>query len=713
MPAAAAGVLVGFVLSFLLSSGDLAQSILSLLTGFILALLLVGVVGYGLYRQWVHDLGPAIRVLGRTLRRPGVRWNRPQSWGKRSGPPAARVFQIAVARVAAAFAFAAVFGVLTNAVLVATLVVQQVQTRRVQEQNLLLNAASNVEAVAGRNLVDTGGANRTFDLIAGVLHDPRSRGANLVLALRQIPEAMLMTTTVMEMPANGQVVSEAGETPRLVRVYPNLKPLRTELEVFLRRDRLSAFRREMAAAGADAEQYERAFKTEIADVSNQLMDTLWRLGPVAAEGNDGRPVIGLWAAAVGDSDVAELELSLRAGTYLVPFLGGVDPGPDEFGHIRDDLQYAQLPGLELRRHSLAGFNLEFANLSRASFSECDFDRVNFRGANLQGIDTFETRFSRANFWQSDLRGAEFAACDMSFSSFHDTSIIGANFRYSRLQGADFNESDLTGAIFNNADLRATAWYGSLIAGSTFRESKVGGVSFRNAKVVDGNYEVVPNAVAGVAKRQAFVVTRKPERQSREPTLSDVEHPWLRQREVWIPPPDFAAADFRPGLVGLRDWAPDGSAFEAFAVQIGVGVEALQALSWDDREQARGYLASLIGGELPAEISGWLKDIALDDARPVVLPVALRDELKGFPSISFTIDSKTLADAADVGWERARHLVGVSDFRVFDIHSDFAALRPRWTIANAYASPALDSSIRKAFSPEPLPDPADLPPAPPD
>jgi hypothetical protein len=89
--------------------------------------------------------------------------------------------------------------------------------------------------------------------------------------------------------------------------------------------------------------------------------------------------------------------------------------------------------------------------------DIDLQRCNLQNAYLGERPDRKPDFSRADFFEADLRDASLKRAIAREAVFFKATLRGTVFKAAELEGADFRESDLDGASFDGANL-AGAWF---------------------------------------------------------------------------------------------------------------------------------------------------------------------------------------------------------------------------------------------------------------
>ena len=186
-----------------------------------------------------------------------------------------------------------------------------------------------------------------------------------------------------------------------------------------------------------------------------------------------------------------------------------------------------------------------ASLRRRGVEEDQLDLrgVDFRGESLSGI-----RFPRA-----DLSSASFVDCDLQLSDLSGSCLDGARFVGAKLRGAKLTRASLQGADLRNADLRqadlsGADLRGSLLAGAHFdrcllASANLEGIDRRCADLSVAVWRQPTGKVATGPRAQLRPQTSRPGRPpTTEPRRATTRRRAPRPRPVVRQPPAPRAAD---------------------------------------------------------------------------------------------------------------------------------------------------------------------------
>ena len=105
--------------------------------------------------------------------------------------------------------------------------------------------------------------------------------------------------------------------------------------------------------------------------------------------------------------------------------------------------YAQLTRISAGDCNFENANFEGATLDAAFFSTARFANANFKNANLTNCN-----FINANLQDANLQGADLQGADLYRANLQGANLQGANLQGADLQGADLQGADLQGAKYN-------------------------------------------------------------------------------------------------------------------------------------------------------------------------------------------------------------------------------------------------------------------------
>ena len=114
-------------------------------------------------------------------------------------------------------------------------------------------------------------------------------------------------------------------------------------------------------------------------------------------------------------------------------------------------------------------NLNYVNLPNIEVRNQDLNGINFSYATLRNSDFTFSAFKRANFSCTDLEGVKFAFSNLKF----------VNFKYANLKGCDFSCANLYKTDFTGADIRGCNFYGAKNTHTMITKN-----------IVDGNMESI-------------------------------------------------------------------------------------------------------------------------------------------------------------------------------------------------------------------------------
>lgn len=117
------------------------------------------------------------------------------------------------------------------------------------------------------------------------------------------------------------------------------------------------------------------------------------------------------------------------------------------------MQEVDISNGEFYGENYAYHNLQMSDLSLSTFTECNFDSVDFSGCNLECSTFSKCNLNGADFTSCDLTNAIFDDCDLPDAQFIETERLDATiFSNCRLQRANFTGSVLHNITFNDCKM---------------------------------------------------------------------------------------------------------------------------------------------------------------------------------------------------------------------------------------------------------------------
>lgn len=459
------GTLIGYFLQPVSIVQEYAALGVNLGVKLIVALALLAIAIYIAWRIWRYSATDAINHLREDLRLQPARTLSPEYWLEQGFAHLKAPLRAVMAKVAFGLAVAALGVIVTNVVLLATLIVNRLQADRIRDQNQLLAISNQVTVLQSRTDSDALIAQREFERIDRILNSSEAPH-EIVSALRDIPIAMTMSVRRIRLDKYGRpMLSATNDTasdqpPHVLTetVYPNLRSLFERYLAFARDNRRVRIRlpHTIAVLGRVNQQIvsreDLSNLRDLGPISTAILEVAHRLG-IPATANSAKT---LWETArdYDNGPIDGLTRPLRQSELPVSF-------DLDIRHVGSDFVQVQLPfalqeALDSRRRLNAkGVNLSDSNFSGAMFQNCDLTETNFTGASLPGAMLFspliDTKFIRA-----DLRGTTIASGRMA----------GASFLWSQMQGATISTPLIFACNFSSVEASCSIWTNVRIAGGT-------------------------------------------------------------------------------------------------------------------------------------------------------------------------------------------------------------------------------------------------------
>jgi uncharacterized protein YjbI with pentapeptide repeats len=160
-----------------------------------------------------------------------------------------------------------------------------------------------------------------------------------------------------------------------------------------------------------------------------------------------------------------------------------------------DLSTANCQAADFGKANLSQVNFTGANLRYAQFNETDLSGVNLTAADLTGASLYKANLRLATFTElelrevgtlagadlqcANLRGARFARCNLSEACLWLTNLEGANLREANLSRADLWGANLTSADLSAADLSGATLIHTNLERATLSNCNIYGISAWN------------------------------------------------------------------------------------------------------------------------------------------------------------------------------------------------------------------------------------------
>ncbi|XAM01167.1 pentapeptide repeat-containing protein [Phycisphaeraceae bacterium D3-23] len=386
--------------------------------------------------------------------------------------------------------------------------VMEDQTNRLSQQNTLIeqegklvSLQAQLDAITSKAEFDLQEAQREYDEITKILFEGTSPAAQEYALVNQLPEAMLMTVTIVDPDWAPPTPTTAGEPlayeTGTIRLYPNLKRLAEQLLVFAKMERLREFEvvsqdsmhsstpsgristaivRALHRLGNGGDQHATGnaantdvnrtlWRNSVVDVDNQIPSCIWEIvfqenGSLYSDWEDR-------ARAYLPHTTVQGSLHLREDPYAL-LLHALDLAHLKPGQLRgarlqySDLSNALIQGVDLKEVHLQGANLSSARLQGSNLEHAQLQGVDFRGARLQDAFLADAQLQEADLSDAQLQGAYLARAH----------IQGANLFYTQLQRAELTGAQLQGANLTHARLQEAGLIGAQLQGARLVNTKL-------------------------------------------------------------------------------------------------------------------------------------------------------------------------------------------------------------------------------------------------
>ena len=166
-----------------------------------------------------------------------------------------------------------------------------------------------------------------------------------------------------------------------------------------------------------------------------------------------------------------------------------------------NLEGVNLQGADLREANLEGVNLQGADLREANLEGANLQGMNLQGMNLQGAKLQGAKLLWADLREADLRGtdlhwaylgeadlreADLQEADLQRATLHWAGLRGAKLQGANLQGANLLGANLQGADLQGADLQGTYLRFANLQGADLQEAELQGADLLEADLQEAN-----------------------------------------------------------------------------------------------------------------------------------------------------------------------------------------------------------------------------------
>ena len=498
------GLIVGTQLGVERFVREYATTGVAFLVGIAIACVLIVVMGFILYRVWSGDVAPGLKAVYDALRENPERAASADYWFREAPANLLPALQALGAKLGFASALTALTAIVANLILLATLVVSQLQADRLREQNTLLSTSNDVALLQARTSFELDVAQRKYDEINRILSESKSIDEQ-IYAVDQIPEAMVMPVRRVAVDEMGRPRQQDDGTLILETIHPNLASLRSRLISFIREDRVGQRLRDSGMnenhedAPTDLSAAMDALRP-LGPLSTSILRCLHRLGRGGAEPGT-RPCV--WSEAVAQS-ISMSDVSAIAN--LRPLL--IAPPPDrssmphrfvvlDLRHIVDELRQSQLPyalfdqpHLTLRlapeadvsNAKLMGAKFLDAHLDRVTLLDAQLWEANLNGAKLRRANLVRAQLQNAYLFNAKLELADMDHARLRGAWLENAELQGAKLRYAHLQGAKLRGAELQRADFSNASLQGATLDDAQFQQARFDSALLQGASLDDAEL---------------------------------------------------------------------------------------------------------------------------------------------------------------------------------------------------------------------------------------
>jgi fluoroquinolone resistance protein len=132
--------------------------------------------------------------------------------------------------------------------------------------------------------------------------------------------------------------------------------------------------------------------------------------------------------------------------------------------------------LHARHCRLNGANLAEADLAKARFEACTFERVRLAGANLtdavfSSCSFFDSEAREGcDFSRADLEGATFENCNLAMAKFGLATLFDVTFKQCKAAGADFEDARFAKTVGGRVAVSRVRFVGTMLDMASFRQA---------------------------------------------------------------------------------------------------------------------------------------------------------------------------------------------------------------------------------------------------
>ncbi|MEP7291145.1 MAG: pentapeptide repeat-containing protein [Chloroflexota bacterium] len=118
----------------------------------------------------------------------------------------------------------------------------------------------------------------------------------------------------------------------------------------------------------------------------------------------------------------------------------------------DSMAGANLENAQLENANFSGRNLKGAHMANANLQNANFSGANLADANLENADAGDTNFSGANLKNAVLINVNFANANLTGANFKNAVLEGADLTGAKIGGANFKDAAMQGATLPRGEM---------------------------------------------------------------------------------------------------------------------------------------------------------------------------------------------------------------------------------------------------------------------
>ena len=147
----------------------------------------------------------------------------------------------------------------------------------------------------------------------------------------------------------------------------------------------------------------------------------------------------------------------------------------EIERNKENMQNANLAGIDFKRTYIHYGNFQKANLRGAYLSDARITGTKFQGADMRLVKIInnnfihDARFNRADLSRSTLTGTRFSSADFIGAKLIKANLQNSSVQYGNLSGADLGQANLRNCKFYKCNLRGANFKDAILKATSFED----------------------------------------------------------------------------------------------------------------------------------------------------------------------------------------------------------------------------------------------------